>query len=99
MGGAYARLLVKNGWDVAGFDTNAARRREAGRAGVRIVADTKAVAAAAPIIITSLPSPAALESSIAGIIAAKTPPRILIEAGTFSLADKMKAAETMHAAG
>jgi 3-hydroxyisobutyrate dehydrogenase-like beta-hydroxyacid dehydrogenase len=99
MGGAYARLLVKSGWDVAGFDTNAARRREAARAGVRIVADAKAVAAAAPIIITSLPSPAALESSIAGIIAAKTPRRILIEAGTFSLADKMKAAETMQAAG
>jgi putative dehydrogenase len=90
---------VKSGWDVAGFDTNAARRREAARAGVRIVADAKAVAAAAPIIITSLPSPAALESSIAGIIAAKTPRRILIEAGTFSLADKMKAAERMQAAG
>jgi 3-hydroxyisobutyrate dehydrogenase-like beta-hydroxyacid dehydrogenase len=99
MGGAYARLLVKAGWDVVGFDTNAARRKEAARAGVRIVADAKAVAAAAPVIITSLPSPAALESTIAGIIAAKTPRRVLIEAGTFSLADKMKAAETMQAAG
>src|SRR5215813_216985 len=91
MGGAYARLLARAGWDVVGFDTNAPRRKEAARAGVRILADAKSVAAAAPVIITSLPSPAALESTVTGIIAAGAPRRVLIEAGTFSLADKMKA--------
>jgi 3-hydroxyisobutyrate dehydrogenase-like beta-hydroxyacid dehydrogenase len=99
MGGAYARLLVAAGWDVVGFDTNPARRKEAARAGIRLMKDAKAVAAEVPIIITSLPSPSALETTIAAIIAAKTSRRILIEAGTFSLADKMKAAETMQAAG
>jgi len=69
------------------------------RAGVKVVQDAKAVAAEVPVIITSLPTPYALDTTVKGIIAAGTPRRILIEAGTFTLADKMKAAEAMQAAG
>src|SRR5215510_11266418 len=99
MGGAYARHLGSAGWRVIGFDTNAARRKEAARFGVKIVADAKAVAREAPVIITSLPTPYALDATVKAIIAAGAPRRTLIEAGTFTLADKMKAAEAMKAAG
>jgi 3-hydroxyisobutyrate dehydrogenase-like beta-hydroxyacid dehydrogenase len=99
MGSAFARNLVAAGWQVVGFDADSARRREAAKAGVKIAQDAKAVAHAAPIIITSLPAPSALEMTIDGIVAAGTPKRIVVEAGTFSLADKLKAAEKLQAAG
>jgi len=99
MGGAYAKNLVAGGWRVIGFDTNPARRREAARVGVRIVNDAKAVAREVPIIITSLPSPSALDMTVDGIIASGAPRRILIEAGTFALEDKTRAAERLAAAG
>src|SRR5262245_40226851 len=99
MGGAYARRLAAAGWRIVGFDSNPARRKEATRAGVKIAQDAKAVAAEAPVIITSLPTPYALEATVAGIISAGAPHRVVIEAGTFALADKMKAAEALQAAG
>src|SRR5215813_3847777 len=99
MGGAYARRLAAAGWRVVGFDTNPARRKEAARAGVKIVPDAKAVAREVPVIITSLPTPYALEATVKNIIAAGAPRRVLIEAGTFALADKMQAAQAMQAAG
>jgi putative dehydrogenase len=99
MGAAYARRLVAAGWRVVGFDTHPTRRKEAARAGVRIVKDAEAVGGEVPIIITSLPTPHALAATVDAIIAAGAPRRILIEAGTFSLADKMKAAEALRAAG
>jgi len=99
MGGAYARRLAAAGWRVVGFDTNPARRKEAARAGVKIVPDAKAVAREVPVIITSLPTPYALEATVENIIAAGAPRRVLIEAGTFALADKMQAAQAMQTAG
>jgi L-threonate 2-dehydrogenase len=99
MGGAYARNLVAAGWRVVGFDIDPARRREAARAGVEVAKDAKAVAADVPVIITSLPSPKALAATVGAIIASGASKRILVEAGTFTLEDKMKAAEAMQAAG
>ena len=60
MGGSFSRNLVAAGWRVVGFDIDAAKRKELAKAGVEIVGSAKAVAAAAPIIITSLPKPEAL---------------------------------------
>jgi L-threonate 2-dehydrogenase len=99
MGGAYARNLVAAGWRVVGFDIDPARCREATRAGVEVVKDAKAVAAEVPVIITSLPSPKALATTVDAIIASGAGKRILVEAGTFTLEDKTKAAEAMQAAG
>ncbi len=61
MGGAIARNLVERGWRVTGFDTDAARRDELGLSNVAIAGDAGQVARDAPIIMTSLPSPAAVE--------------------------------------
>ncbi len=99
MGGAYATNLVAAGWRVVGFDIDAAARRKAARAGVEISKDVKAVAREVPIIITALPSPAALEVVVNDIIAADEKRRIVIEAGTFTLEDKMNAADALQSAG
>ena len=57
MGGAFARNLIASGWRVVGYDTDAARRKELAKAGVEIARNPKSLAAAVPIIITSLPKP------------------------------------------
>jgi 3-hydroxyisobutyrate dehydrogenase-like beta-hydroxyacid dehydrogenase len=99
MGSAYAANLIAAGFRVIGFDIDAAARRRAARAGVEIAKNAQAVARAAATLITSLPSPYALEATVEAIIASGAPRRVLIEAGTFALADKMKAAERLAAAG
>ena len=99
MGGAFARNLVAKGWRVVGYDISAARRRELGRAGLEIASDAAAVAAAAPIIVTSLPKPEALLATVKAIAAADLPRRIVAEASTFTIEDKIKAERVLRAAG
>lgn len=99
MGGSYARNLKRAGWRVVGFDVSAARRRELARAGVEIADHAAAVARGAPVIITSLPTPAALHATVRDIIAAEAPRRTVVEAGTFSLEDKLAAGSALREAG
>jgi putative dehydrogenase len=99
MGGAFARNLTAAGWRVVGFDTDPARCRELAKAGVEIATDAKALAAAAPIIITSLPKPEALSATAKAIAAAKLPRRIVCECSTFTIEDKAKAEKMLRAAG
>jgi 3-hydroxyisobutyrate dehydrogenase-like beta-hydroxyacid dehydrogenase len=99
MGGSYARNLRAAGWRVVGFDVSAARRRELARAGVEIADGAVAVARAAPVIITSLPSPDALHATVRDIVAAGAARRTVIEAGTFTLDDKLRAEKALRAAG
>jgi putative dehydrogenase len=99
MGGTFARHLAATGWRVLGFDIDAARKRAAARAGVEIAPDAKALAAAAPVIILSLPSPQALDATVAAITQHKLPARTVIEAGTFTLDDKRRAERALRKAG
>jgi 3-hydroxyisobutyrate dehydrogenase-like beta-hydroxyacid dehydrogenase len=99
MGGSFSRNLLKSGWRVVGFDIDAGKRRELSRAGVEIARDAKAAAAAAPIVITSLPKPEALIATAKAIAAAGLPPRIIAECSTFTIEDKDKAEEILRAAG
>jgi 3-hydroxyisobutyrate dehydrogenase-like beta-hydroxyacid dehydrogenase len=99
MGGAFARNLMKNGWHVAGYDIDPRRRRELAKAGLEILANAASVAAAAPVIITTLPKPEALHAVAAEIAAAKLPKRIVVEASTFTLDDKLKAQGVLSKAG
>src|SRR6202022_2013129 len=64
-----------------------------------IATDTGHLAGAVRTIITSLPDPAALEATVAAIVAARVRPLVFIETGTFALADKLKAARSLKAAG
>jgi 3-hydroxyisobutyrate dehydrogenase-like beta-hydroxyacid dehydrogenase len=99
MGGAFAKNLVKSGWHVVGYDTNPARRREAGRAGVELAHDAAGVAAAVPTILTSLPKPEALADTARKIAAANLKRKLLVEMSTFKISDKEKAAAILRKAG
>jgi L-threonate 2-dehydrogenase len=99
MGGSFARNLVESGWRVFGFDIDVARRRVLAKAGVEIAPDVAALARAAPVIITSLPSPQALDAVVAEIAGAGLPSRVVIEASTFTLDDKMRAQRALDKAG
>lgn len=99
MGGSFARNLIKNGWHVTGYDTHAEHNRALARAGVTIAENAAAVAAAAPVVITSLPRPEALKSVAREIAAAKLPKRVIVETSTFTLDDKLEAERILNAAG
>jgi L-threonate 2-dehydrogenase len=99
MGGAFAENLVAAGWRVVGYDIDPARRRAMARAGVEIASDAESLAAAVPTIITSLPKPSALDRTVAAIVAARVPPRVIVEASTFRMEDKAKAERALRKAG
>jgi putative dehydrogenase len=99
MGGAFAQNLAKAGWRVIGFDINPARCRAMRRAGVEIAPDAKMLARRVPTIITSLPTPAALDLTARAVVDAHVSRRILVEASTFTIADKQKAERALSKAG
>ncbi len=99
MGGAMARNLVAGGWTVLGFDTSAERLAELAREGVTPCTTVAEIAHGAEIILTSLPSPKACALTADAIAASGAPRRVVIEASTLALADKMYFHDTLKAAG
>jgi 3-hydroxyisobutyrate dehydrogenase-like beta-hydroxyacid dehydrogenase len=99
MGGSFARNLVESGWRVVGFDLDPKRNRALAKAGVEIAPSVTALAKLVPTIITSLPSPKALDAVVAELVRAKLPSKVLIEASTFTLDDKTRAERTLKKAG
>jgi len=92
MGGAFAKHLLAAGFEVAGFDPDSRRRAELKRRGGRPLASAAAVAAPASVIITSLPSVAAVEAAFFGrdgIAAKARRSTIVIEASTLPLGVKL----------
>jgi L-threonate 2-dehydrogenase len=99
MGGAIARNLVERGWRVIGFDIDAARKVELALANVIIAADVGQVVRDAPIIMTSLPSPAAAADVAQMIAKSGQSPRIIVELSTLTLADKLRFEAILKKAG
>ncbi len=99
MGGAIARNLVEREWQVVGFDTDPAKCAELAEAGVAVVESVALVARSAPIIMTSLPTPAAVESVAKAIADSGQPQRIVVELSTLTLADKLRFEAILKAAG
>jgi len=99
MGGAIARNLVKRGWRVIGFDTDTTRRAELALANVTIADDVGQVARDAPIIMTSLPSPAAVAQVAQEIASSGQSARIVVELSTLSIADKLRFESILKKAG
>jgi putative dehydrogenase len=89
MGGAIARNLIDRGWHVVGFDIDPVRRAELAQADVVIASDVAQLTREAPVIMTSLPSPAAVEEVAHAIANSGQLSRIVIELSTLSLADKL----------
>ncbi len=99
MGGAFARHLAADRWSVKGIDIDPARNKAMKKVGVEISDDVKGVVADVPVVITSLPNPAALREVVQQIVEAKVPPRIIVEASTFTLDDKVAAEKILRKAG
>jgi L-threonate 2-dehydrogenase len=99
MGSAIAGNLVGRGWRVIGFDIDATKRAELAAVGVTIAADVSQVARDAPVIMTSLPSPAAVEDVAKSIAGSGQPPRIVVELSTLAIADKLRFEEILTKAG
>ena len=88
MGGAFARHLLATGFNVVGYDVAPAAVRAFTRAGGRAAQSCAEVAARTRILITSLPSPAAMEEAYfgkQGIAEGARPGTIVIEASTMTL--------------
>jgi L-threonate 2-dehydrogenase len=99
MGGAIARNLAERGWRVFGFDTDAAKRAELAAAKVTIADSVEQLTCDTPVIMTSLPTPGAVESVAGAIANSGQPPRIVIELSTLTLADKLRFEAILKQAG
>jgi len=88
MGGAFARHLLAAGYDVIGFDVAPVAVKAFTNLGGAAAKSCAEVAARAPIIITSLPSPDAMEEAYfgrEGITGGAQPGAVVIDASTMSL--------------
>jgi L-threonate 2-dehydrogenase len=94
MGGAMSANLVKAGFEVRGYDISAKQRAALKRAGGIPVASIARLKA--PILITSLPTAAALHSISEGLAGTN---RIVIETSTLPIEDKEKARDTLKRKG
>src|SRR5690242_18541286 len=99
MGGAIARNLIESTWRVIGFDIDPAKHAELATAGVEIAESVEQLTRGAPIIMTSLPTPAAVESVAIAIANSGQGPRIVIELSTLTLADKLNFEAILRDAG
>ena len=99
MGGAIARNLAAAGWRVLGHDIDASRCTAIAAAGVEIRPDAAATAREAPVLLLSLPSPAASLATAQAIAASGGDRRIVIEASTLALKDKLAIQAALQAGG
>ena len=99
MGGAMSANLVQNGWRIHGYDPDPAARLAAQEAGVTVHNEVAATVREAAVIMTSLPSPAALHATAAAIAASGASSRIVVEASTMALEDKQRFGDALSAAG
>jgi putative dehydrogenase len=99
MGGAIARNLVERGWRVIGFDIDAAKCAELAAEQVVIVEKVAQLVHNSPIVMTSLPTPAAVESVAKAIADTREPPCIVVELSTLTLADKLRFEAILKKAG
>ena len=102
MGSAMARNLLKEGFRVIAYDVSEAAVRALEDAGGEAARSPRDVAERAPVVITSLPSVAALHAAASGndgIATAKGEGQIVVECSTLPLEAKEEAYEALRARG
>jgi putative dehydrogenase len=99
MGSAMSANLIKAGFAVVGFDPSAEAMAAHKARGGTAAGSPREVAEAAPVIISSLPSAAALLDVATGIAAAKGQGQIVIECSTLPLETKREAHEILAKSG
>ena len=98
MGGAIARNLAAAGFAVTGFDTDAERMAVLAPAGVAVCDSAAEAARGGAIVLTSLPSVAALDLTAAGLVAEPQPGLVLAELSTLPIEAKAAARDRLAAA-
>ena len=99
MGGAMAEAFLEAGYRVCGYDPVSAAAQRLKRAGGRPLASATEVAEHADVIVTSLPSSAALRDAVKNLARAPRRRRVVIEMSTLPLADKQQARDQLARAG
>jgi putative dehydrogenase len=99
MGSAMSKNLLRAGFLVTGYDILASALAAFGAAGGRPVKSAREAAAAADIVITSLPSAAALQDVVRELKSLPRADRTLAETSTFALDDKLRAQGELGEAG
>jgi putative dehydrogenase len=91
MGSAMSGNLIGAGFPVLGYDVLAQRRSEFSKAGGRATRSVRDLAKRTPIVITSLPSSAALLDVAADLAGARHRGQIVVETSTLPIAIKERA--------
>lgn len=99
MGAAMSQNLIARGFTVVGFDVSSAAVEAFRAMGGQVAGSAHDVADAAAIVITSLPSVAALRATVAAVTASPRPGQILVETSTLRLADKEQARDDLAKSG
>jgi 3-hydroxyisobutyrate dehydrogenase-like beta-hydroxyacid dehydrogenase len=102
MGGAFAKHLAAAGVHTSGYDLLAANLDAFSTHGGHACSSARAVAAEADIVITSLPSSAALEDAMFGkdgLVAAGRTSLLVVETSTLALEDKERVRARLASAG
>ncbi|HWD58651.1 MAG TPA: NAD(P)-dependent oxidoreductase [Stellaceae bacterium] len=99
MGGAIARNLAGAGFALAGYDVDAGKMAALAKDGVRQANSAAGAVGGAAIALTSLPSVAALEATVAELAANPAPGLVVVEISTLPIAAKEAARDRLAAAG
>jgi 3-hydroxyisobutyrate dehydrogenase-like beta-hydroxyacid dehydrogenase len=99
MGSAIAGNLLKQGAEVAGYDVNEGRLAELAAAGGRRASSAAEVADHGDVVLTSLPSAAALGATVAGMLQRPRRDLVVAELSTLPIEVKVDAHDRLAAAG
>jgi 3-hydroxyisobutyrate dehydrogenase-like beta-hydroxyacid dehydrogenase len=99
MGSAMSQNLLGAGFAVVGYDISAPALSAFAAGGGQAATSVSEVAAECPIVITSLPSAAALHDVVRELEQVQGGDRVVAETSTFSLDDKIRARDALGAAG
>src|SRR5271167_3245584 len=99
MGGAIAQSLVADGIAVQGFDPDPQRQDHLRRIGATVAGSAAEAARGADLVLTSLPSAAALEETVASLLAAPRAGLAVAELSTLPIPDKERGRDRLATGG
>ena len=99
MGGAIARNLMAAGFSVSGFDIDKDRTQAAASSGAAAHGSAVGAAEGVDLVLTSLPSIAALDATVEALAATRRPGLILAELSTLPIEAKERARDCLAGAG
>ena len=99
MGGNVAGNLLKNGFDVVGFDVRPERMAALVESGLEEAASAAEAAERADVLVTSLPHFEALQEVVDAVLRTPRAEQILIECSTLTVEQKLAAHDRLQAGG